>query len=297
MSLASLPSSSAATAAAPKSRTASTKRRVRFTFGYSSRTPSFCSLPPSPTDLVAKEKSSDFPTTSSSTQPNVPFSSTSLPIMHTPSSSHTNLTSTTTPEYSSNDKLSTYELSPSVSRTRTNSTSSIASATSTLTPPSRPTSRCSINSGFSYTSSLDHRTMHRPSNTASYKHSSGASSTTSSPTSASQTQPTTPASAAVTARRPSVVERSAFLASAPIRSRAQISPRLKNMSPAPSTSTFLSNHSFPSLTSRESRASTSSNFDGEPVSKEEDISLKKKKIKKAKKSCTGLALFSFMLKK
>ncbi|KAG0309977.1 hypothetical protein BGZ97_012907, partial [Linnemannia gamsii] len=62
---------------------------------------------------------------------------------------------------------------------------------------------------------------------------------------------------AVTTRRPSVIERSAFLASAPVRSRAQIYPRIKNMCPAPSTSslctastTFFSNTSLPSLTSR-----------------------------------------------
>ncbi|KAG9071337.1 hypothetical protein KI688_005548 [Linnemannia hyalina] len=147
--------------------------------------------------------------------------------------------------------------------TRTSSITSTTSSSSTLTP-SRPTSKCSsIDSEFSYTS-LDHRTMHRPS-APSFKHKSNlsVSSSTTIPAPTSSVQPTastssdSPATTTVTPRRPSVVERSAFLASAPVRSRAQISPRLKNMCPAPPASslctastTFFSNTSFPSLTSR-----------------------------------------------
>ncbi|KAG0288972.1 hypothetical protein BGZ96_007348 [Linnemannia gamsii] len=80
------------------------------------------------------------------------------------------------------------------------------------------------------------------------------------PTSPVQPIPSTSSDSPVTTvatRRPSVIERSAFLASAPVRSRAQISPRLKNMCPAPSASslctastTFFSNTSLPSLTTR-----------------------------------------------
>ncbi|OAQ25651.1 hypothetical protein K457DRAFT_140965 [Linnemannia elongata AG-77] len=148
--------------------------------------------------------------------------------------------------------------------TRTTSVTSTTSTSSTLTP-SRPTSRCSsINSEFSYTS-LDHRTMHRPSTPSSSAHKSNPSISSSNTMSTltSPEQPTTsaspdsPAKTTLSTRRPSAIERSAFLASAPVRSRAQISPRLKNMCPAPSASslcsdstTFFSNTSLPSLTSR-----------------------------------------------
>ncbi|KAF9546973.1 hypothetical protein EC957_008977 [Mortierella hygrophila] len=178
--------------------------------------------------------------------------------MPTPSTIDTTSTHTYNSKPTADDLTTTMPIP-----TRTSSITSTTSSPSTLTP-SRPISRCSsINSEFSYTS-LDHRTMHRPSAPSS-KHKSNLSvtSSTTMPAPTSSAQPTTsassdsPATTTVTPRRPSVVERSAFLASAPVRSRAQISPRLRNMCPAPSASslctastTFFSNTSLPSLTSR-----------------------------------------------
>ncbi|KAF8943070.1 hypothetical protein BGZ47_005823 [Haplosporangium gracile] len=179
--------------------------------------------------------------------------------MHMPSPTDTTATSTYSNKPTADD-LTASMMIPN----RTSSITSTTSTFSTLTP-SRSTSRCSsINSGFSYTGSLDHRTMHRPSTPSStHKSNSSISSSTTMPPPTSPVQRTSsessdsPATTTVTVRRPSVVERTAFLASAPIRSRAQISPRLKNMCPAPSASslctastTLFSNTSLPSLTSR-----------------------------------------------
>ncbi|KAF9122442.1 hypothetical protein BGW39_009730 [Mortierella sp. 14UC] len=354
---------SATTATALKPRTASTKRRVRFTFGYSSRTPSFGSLPPSPTtDRSTPDESS--PSTASSPSSTV-LTSTSLPIMHMPTP-----IDTTPSTYTYNSRPTADDLTATMIPTRTSSITSTSSTSSNLTPTSsRPASGCSsINSGFSYNGSLDHRTMRSIPSSSGHKSNSSISSFTTMPASATTTAPERPASPASpsSGRRPSVVERSAFLASAPVRSRAQIYPRLKNMCPAPSTlgtatTTFFTNTSLPSLTTRcfsnfqtstssccllnpcgvslekrrwsndstrglyggidftsssssgtlsflsndDGRTSTSSSS-SDPTFNEEKVDTDgskkrgrsdKKKLKKPKKPCPSLALFSFMLKK
>ncbi|KAF9911735.1 hypothetical protein EC991_002463 [Linnemannia zychae] len=145
--------------------------------------------------------------------------------------------------------------------TRTSSITSTTSTSSTLTSTlSKPVSRCSsINSEFSFNGSLDHRTMRSTSSGHKSNSSISSSTTMLAPIATTPAAPTAPERSASASppsgRRPSVIERSAFLASAPVRSRAQIYPRLKNMCPAPSTlgtatTTFFTNNSLPSLTTR-----------------------------------------------
>ncbi|GJJ69703.1 hypothetical protein EMPS_02051 [Entomortierella parvispora] len=243
------------------------RRRVRFTFGYDeedTQSPSSEEvLPtlPSYTESISAtaETRPDSPTafpsmriiapstydtliasdndTFSSTLPATPTSE-ATPVTNTTSSTATgDLTTDLTTDLTVNNSTESHPSLPALSDLvspiplRTSSMTSFSTfvpsirtpspTNSTETLPPVSSSRCSsMNSAVSATWSLDHRTMPRTPVSASKRPSSSASYASFSSRSTEKALPSLPydKSDYLTQRRPSVAERTAFLASAPIRS-------------------------------------------------------------------------------
>ncbi|KAG0265020.1 hypothetical protein BG011_005587 [Mortierella polycephala] len=227
------------------------KRRVRFTFGYQrpdSRRLSTASLPPSPSGTFTF---SDAPAKSSSPL----ITSTSLssvdPTKYTAPASTCTASPCSTPSSSSEIRSSIPVRSSSITASTFSRSTSPA-----FFAPSRSTSRCKAHQHnyIAFTGSLDHRTMTRSHSTVKRTRSVSSASSTSTATSSAATfcPPSTSASTnevnetqmplstddlsspsepLLATKSNTVNERSAFLTSAPVRSRVQITPRFKNATP------------------------------------------------------------------